>query len=223
MNREEFDNLVFANINKTITEHDFIIKLESLIHRGFNLADIKDINQIMFQQKESGLNISFKYTFLSFIVLDLCNRYWGIYCPIKNNSEWKIGSKSLLSSIIKTKINIKTDYNYVKAFKNIIETTEDGASEEDMSENDKIPFKYEIIERLDLLVTYFGLNTIRSFGVKPITLRELLDMSYKEAFKYYSNTIRIIRCELKEIEILCDNYVRLENSLLSTIVHQSIH
>jgi len=92
-----------------------------------------------------------------------------------------------------------------------------------MLENDKIPFKYEIIERLDLLVTYFGLNTIKSFGVKPITLREILDMSYKEAFKYYSNTIRIIRCELKEIEILCDNYIRLENSLLSAIVHQSIH
>ena len=173
-----------------------IKKIENII-RDF-LRKFKRCNNLVYNNKfatpEYGSNNDENMISKSYIIVSEADKYIKTFLKISTNLHPSI---SINKNILISSEPQVLDKKYSKYDLDFIINQFEGS------------YKQELLDRLTLIVKYFGIIYLSSIGVDIITESEFNAMRYNESIKYYFRCIKKIRKNFSIYLKLYRNYFRL--------------
>jgi len=193
----EINNL-FELIREIKNIEEDIITISKIIQKTEFLNYRKEIKTFILFLSKMNMEYSNKIKIME-ILLD------NIFHKIKNNISKKKKEELTLSQI-SSKIN---DYlAYIMSYKLIYLSNNNN---ENIKDDFLFHLKHEIINRLHLLVNYFGIKFLRIADVNIYTYQEIKFFTIEELCDYYNETIEMIQTKLNKIKKLFSTYFDIVN------------
>jgi hypothetical protein len=213
------------NRNQTIYAekiNDMLNEYNVCMYKAY-FTQINYIKSLIFNLRDEHLDYSYKITLLHYVKSDLFNKL--IECKIiKFNKENIIDSNALEIVIYSSRI-LRNALTFTNAFTMMSELSDYirpnsgnmmiNANKDIILYNES---KTEIIDRLDQLNRYFGINLFIAIDIKRIRRDIVLEHSYNELVIYYNDLVKKIQKYIKKYMHMCDAYVEIEKAHVLSLI-----
>lgn len=224
---------VYYELLKSKDENKYVSLLDNFLSQSFQNAiqfvDVRNIKKLIFHLERLNLNFAYKITLYNYIKSDLAIKILKS-CKTNKNANILLGGEgTLVEKIYGIKECMIDDINYMDHYESLSLTFGDSAAEltdsiQEKTMNQNIKQKWmdetkdEAINRLNLLVKYFGLKTLLHFKIKCVTLSEAKNMKFKKIIKYYNKVIKKIKTCLAKCIAYCNAYIEIEKTYAMMLI-----
>jgi hypothetical protein len=202
---------------KHINQKEFLFEFKTLLNNGLNVANYNKINQFIEILEISNYGNAYDIVDVAYNLGKCCNSINKKLNYLKKCKliETDFAFKLINNTFNNIKIHIDDAHTYINSFKIIFDNAE--KIEESINKKN-IEYYYqetkqELLNRLILVVNYFGINTLLCLNITKMSFQEAENMSIRDLNEYYIDTIKIIKKYILSIKSKIECYDELSSRL----------
>lgn len=201
-----FHSTYFKLINNDIDENKFLEMFNKLITKGFKTYHIDNMDDILLTIKNRGFKLVY-----NIVKFNITRDY--VYKDINNFKDLSFVKKIFGINRVKVKTKILTLIKKINTLLNVIKSFLKFEFNifMDLEKSIEIVYKYDMIERLILLLNHFSLDDMKMMDVKIKKISDVDKMSFDDLFIYYTEVIDNIESILLQLLKSCESYETVEN------------
>ena len=215
---------IYQFVLNTQNEDEYIFRLNELCNSEdscialLEFSKIPKIKSLIFELENEKLLLSYKMSLLTYIKSNIFGQIALIFQPNIANYPYE--------NIMDNIRSLKKYVFYMNAFNKFPVSFENfELSVDEKNTGQQVIFnswyeetRFEIIERLYQLTSYFTVNFLLIMGHKKQSSESIHALTYKKLAHFYNKSIDKINNKLIEYQQLCDIYLEVEQSYTTCLI-----